>query len=350
MWLNNLWFGLIAILWIGYFVLEGFDFGVGALLRIVGKDEKGRRVLINTIGPVWDGNEVWLLTAGGATFAAFPEWYASMFSGFYLALVVVLVCLIVRGVAFEYRGKGHSDLWRARWDWATLITSWLLALLWGVAFGNVVRGVPLDAAHEYVGSFFDLLNPFALVMGLCTLALFITHGAVYLTLKTTAEVRGRARAVALRWGPAAIVLMALAVGWQQVIRGTVLSATVGVLAVAALVVGYLLTRADRDGWAFLATAVSTALLVVGWFASLYPDVLPSTIDPAFSLTVENAASSPYTLTVMSLGGAGLRAADPGVPGVELLGVPQADLGAPDPGVPDPGARALSRAALTLEGR
>ncbi len=299
MWLNNLWFGLIAILWIGYFVLEGFDFGVGALLRLVGKDEKGRRVLINTIGPVWDGNEVWLLTAGGATFAAFPEWYASMFSGFYLALVVVLVCLIVRGVAFEYRGKGHSDVWRARWDWAMLITSWVLGLLWGVAFGNIVRGVPLDADHEYVGTFFDLLNPFALLMGLCTLSLFLTHGAVYLALKTTADVRSRARGVALTVGPAAVVLMALAVGWQQIIRGTAISVTVGVLAVASLLVAYLLTRAERDGWAFLATALSTALLVIGWFASLYPDVLPSTVDPAFSLTVENAASTPYTLTVMS---------------------------------------------------
>ncbi len=299
MWLNNLWFGLIAILWIGYFVLEGFDFGVGALLRLVGKDEKGRRVLINTVGPVWDGNEVWLLTAGGATFAAFPEWYASMFSGFYLALLVVLVCLIVRGVAFEYRGKGHSDAWRARWDWAMLITSWVLGLLWGVAFGNIVRGVPLDADHEYVGTFFDLLNPFALLMGLCTLSLFLTHGAVYLALKTTADVRARARGVALTVAPAAIVLMALAVGWQQIIRGTAISVTVGVLAVAALLVAYLLTRAERDGWAFLATALSTALLVIGWFASLYPDVLPSTVDPAFSLTVENAASTPYTLTVMS---------------------------------------------------
>jgi cytochrome d ubiquinol oxidase subunit II len=222
-----------------------------------------------------------------------------MFSGFYLALVVVLVCLIVRGVAFEYRGKGHSDVWRARWDWAMLITSWVLGLLWGVAFGNVVRGVPLDADHEYVGTFFDLLNPFALLMGLCTLSLFLTHGAVYLALKTTADVRARARGVALTVGPAAIVLMALAVGWQQIIRGTAISVTVGVLAVASLLVAYLLTRAERDGWAFLATALSTALLVIGWFASLYPDVLPSTVDPAFSLTVENAASTPYTLTVMS---------------------------------------------------
>ena len=299
MWLNNVWFILIAVLWTGYFVLEGFDFGVGALLRLVGKDEKGRRVLINTIGPVWDANEVWLLTAGGATFAAFPEWYASMFSGFYLALLVILVCLIVRGVAFEYRGKGHTDQWRARWDWSILITSWGLALLWGVAFGNIVRGVPLDADHEYVGSFVGLLNPFALVMGLCTLGLFITHGAIYLALKTTKEVRGRARSIALSVGPITVIIMALAVGWQQVIRGNVGSMILGIGAVLALALACVLTRVGRDGWAFTASAISTAMLVVGWFASIYPDVLPSTLDPAFSLNIENAASTPYTLTLMS---------------------------------------------------
>ena len=177
---------------------------------------------------------MWLLTAGGATFAAFPEWYASMFSGFYLALLVILVCLIVRGVAFEYRGKGHTDQWRARWDWSILITSWGLALLWGVAFGNIVRGVPLDADHEYVGSFGGLLNPFALVMGLCTLGLFITHGAIYLALKTTKEVRGRARSIALSVGPITVIIMALAVGWQQVIRGNVGSMILGIGAVLAL--------------------------------------------------------------------------------------------------------------------
>ncbi len=299
MWLNNLWFILIAVLWTGYLVLEGFDFGVGALLRLVGKDEKGRRVLINTIGPVWDANEVWLLTAGGATFAAFPEWYASMFSGFYLALLVILVCLIIRGVAFEYRGKGHTDQWRARWDWSILFTSWGLALLWGVAFGNIVRGVPLDADHEYVGDFLGLLNPFALVMGLCTLGLFITHGAIYLALKTTQEVRERARSIAVSVGPVTVIIMALAVGWQQIIRGTLGSIILGIGAVVALGVACVLTRIGRDGWAFTASAVSTALLVVGWFASLYPDVLPSTIDPAFSLNIENAASTPYTLTLMS---------------------------------------------------
>ena len=297
--LNVLWFLLIAVLWIGYFVLEGFDFGVGALLRIVGKDEKGRRVLINTIGPVWDANEVWLLTAGGATFAAFPEWYATMFSGFYLALLLILVCLIVRGVAFEYRGKGHTDVWRARWDWSILITSWLLALLWGVAFGNIVRGVPIDAQHEFTGNFFTLLNPFALIMGITTLLLFLTHGGVYLALKTTEEIRGRARKFATTVGPFAVLAMAIAVIWQQFIRGTTLSMIVGAVAVVALVAAYGLTRVGRDGWAFVLSAVSTAALVIGWFCSLYPDVLPSTTDPAFSLNIENAASTPYTLTLMS---------------------------------------------------
>ncbi|MET0965097.1 MAG: cytochrome d ubiquinol oxidase subunit II [Nakamurella sp.] len=299
MFLNNFWFLIIGGLWIGYFVLEGFDFGVGALLRIVGKDEKGRRVLINTIGPIWDANEVWVVAAGAFTFAAFPEWYASMFSAFYLALLVILVCLIVRGVAFEYRGKGHSDVWRARWDWAILLTSWGLALLWGVAFGNIVRGIALDADHEYIGSFLDLLNPFALVTGLCTLALFITHGAVYLALKTTLEVRGRARSTAMSVGVVAAILMALSVGWQNVLRGTPLALILGVVAVVSLLVGIVLTRRERDGWAFAATALSIGLFTLGWFASIYPDVLPSTIDPAYSLNITNAASTPYTLTLMS---------------------------------------------------
>jgi cytochrome d ubiquinol oxidase subunit II len=294
-----MWFLIIAVLWVGYFVLEGFDFGVGALLRFVGKDEKGRRVLINTIGPIWDGNEVWLITAGAFTFAAFPEWYASMFSGFYLALLVILVLLIVRGVAFEYRGKGHSDRWRARWDLSILITSWGLALLWGVAFGNVVRGVPLDADHEYVGSFFDLLNPFALLMGVTTVLLFLTHGAVYLGLKTTKEVRDRAQSLAVRLGPVALLVMAVSIVWQQFIRGNPASVTLGVIAVLTMGMAVLLTRANRDGWAFSASAVSTAALVSGWFASIFPDVFPSSLDPAFSLNIENAASTSYTLTIMT---------------------------------------------------
>src|SRR6266540_5599919 len=194
--LTDIWFLLIAVLWTGYFVLEGFDFGVGMLLRVLGRDDTDRRVLINTIGPVWDGNEVWLLVAGGATFAAFPEWYATLFSGFYLPLLIILVALILRGVAFEYRGKVDSPLWRKWWDACIVGGSLVPALLWGVAFGNILRGVKLDAKHEYVGSFFDLLNPYALLGGLTTLTLFALHGAVFVALKTTGEVRLHARRLA----------------------------------------------------------------------------------------------------------------------------------------------------------
>jgi cytochrome d ubiquinol oxidase subunit II len=298
-WLNDFWFLIIAFLWVGYFVLEGFDFGVGALLRLVGQDEKGRRVLINTIGPIWDANEVWVITAGAFTFAAFPEWYASMFSGFYLPLLIILACLIGRGVAFEYRGKGHSDRWRARWDLVILIASWLLALLWGVAFGSIVRGVPLDADHEYVGTFFDLLNPFALLMGVTTLFLFLTHGAVFLALKTTDHIRDRARRFTLRLGPFTALLITAAVIWQSTIRGTALSVGLGVLAVLALTIALVITRRGRDGWAFTASVVATGALTTGWFAALYPDVLPSTLNTSWSLTIENASSTPYTLTVMT---------------------------------------------------
>ena len=300
MFLNNFWFLVIGVLWTGYFILEGFDFGVGALLRLVGKDEKGRRVLINTIGPDLGRQR----GVGGAAPAPSPSRRSRSGTrrcspAFYLALLLILVCLIVRGVAFEYRGKGHSDAWRARWDWAILITSWVLALLWGVAFGNIVRGVALDAEHEYVGSFLDLLNPFALVTGLCTLALFLTHGAVYLALKTTLEVRARARSMAMSVGVVAVILMALSVGWQHVAARHHLVADPRCAGGGLAAGGVLLTRAERDGWAFAASALSTALLVLGWFASLYPDVLPSTLDPAFSLNIENAASTPYTLTLMS---------------------------------------------------
>src|SRR5579859_1568294 len=209
MWLNQVWFGLIAVLWIGFFVLEGFDFGVGALLRIVGRDERGRRVLINTIGPVWDGNEVWLLTAGGATFAAFPQWYATLFSGFYLPLLIILAALIVRGVCFEFRSKVESPRWRANWDRALFAGSVLPALLWGVAFANIVRGVPVNAAHVYTGNLLTLLNWYGLLGGLVTLALFTLHGAIFLALRTTGELSRRARRIAVGTALAAVPLGAV---------------------------------------------------------------------------------------------------------------------------------------------
>ena len=297
--LPDFWFLVIVVLWTGYFVLEGFDFGVGVLLPVLGRTETDRRVMINTIGPVWDGNEVWLLVAGGATFAAFPEWYASLFSGFYLPLLLILVALILRGVAFEYRGKIDSDRWRANWDRAIVFGSVLPALLWGVAFANIVAGVPLDADHEYVGTFLGLLTPYALLGGLATLLLCTLHGAVFLALKTTGEVRARANALAARTGSGTVLVGGAFLVWTELAHGA--GWTLGsVLAAALLLVGALvLVRRERDGWAFVCTAAAIVAVTVSLFGSLYPDVLPSSLDPAFSLTVQNAASTPYTLTIMT---------------------------------------------------
>jgi cytochrome d ubiquinol oxidase subunit II len=297
--LPDVWFVLIAVLWTGYFVLEGFDFGVGLLLPVLGRDERRRRLLINTVGPVWDGNEVWLLVAGGATFAAFPEWYASLFSGFYLALLVILVALIVRGVAFEYRGKVDSDVWRRRWDICLIAGSAVPALLWGVAFGNIVRGVKLDGEHLYVGNFFDLLTPYALLAGLVTLSLFATHGAVFVALKTDGPVRAEARALAGRLGAVAIALAAVFLLWTQLSHGRAATWFTAALAAVALIGAWLLNARGREGWAFAATAVTIIAAVATLFGDLYPHVLPSTVDPAFGLTVHNASSTPYTLKIMT---------------------------------------------------
>jgi cytochrome d ubiquinol oxidase subunit II len=297
--LTTVWFILIAVLWVGYFVLEGFDFGVGVLLGVLGRDDRERRVLINTIGPVWDGNEVWVITAGGATFAAFPEWYATLFSGFYLPLLLILVALIFRGVAFEYRGKRDDPRWRRRWDWAIMGGSLLPAFLWGVAFANIVRGVALDADHEFVGTVFDLLNPFALLGGLTTLALFVTHGAIFLALKTAGEVRDRANALAGRVGLVAAALAVAFLAWSLSQRHSAAAVVLAVVAALALVGGLLANRVRREGWAFLGTAATIAFAVACLFASLYPNVMPSTIADANSLTIHNASSTPYTLKIMT---------------------------------------------------
>ena len=296
--LATVWFCLIAVLWIGYFVLEGFDFGVGILVGTLSDDDTDRRVVINTIGPVWDGNEVWLITAGGATFAAFPEWYATLFSGFYLPLLAILVALIVRGVAFEYRGKVDTVRWRRGWDRAIFWSSLLPAFLWGVAFASIVRGVPLDRDFEFAGSVLDLLSPYALLGGLVTLTLFLLHGAVFVSLKTDGEVRHRAREIAQRLAPVAVVLAAVFLVWTQVITGNVGSAVLAAAAAGCLVAAALLVHTPREGQAFTATALTIALAVGSLFVALFPDVLPSTID-GNSLTVENASSSPYTLKVMT---------------------------------------------------
>ena len=297
--LTDIWFLLIAVLWTGYFVLEGFDFGVGMLLPFVGRTEADRRVMINTVGPVWDGNEVWLIVAGGATFAAFPEWYASLFSGFYIPLLIILVALIIRGVGFEFRGKIDSDRWRRNWDRALFAGSVAPALLWGVAFANIVAGVPLDADHEFTGSLLTLLNPYALLGGLATTALFALHGAVFLSLKTHGDVRMRARGYAHRAGLAAIVLGGAFLVWTSLAHGPGWTAVPVLVAAAALIAAVFLIHRTREGWAFLLTATAIIAVTVTLFGSLYPDVLPSTTDPAFSLNTTNAASTPYTLTIMT---------------------------------------------------
>ncbi|TNC24805.1 cytochrome d ubiquinol oxidase subunit II [Amycolatopsis alkalitolerans] len=297
--LTDVWFLLIAVLWTGYFVLEGFDFGVGMLLPVLSRDNTDRRVMINTIGPVWDGNEVWLLVAGGATFAAFPLWYASLFSGFYLALLLILVALIVRGVSFEFRGKIDSARWRAGWDIAIVVGSLLPALLWGVAFGNIVRGVPLDAQHHFTGNLLTLLNPYALLGGLTTLSVFALHGTVFLALKTTGELRRRARALSWPLGLLAVLFAASFLLWTQLEHGKSWTWIALAAAAAALVGGVLALRLEREGWAFLLTAAAIVGTTVLLFGSLYPDVLPSTTDAANSLTTTNASSTPYTLKIMT---------------------------------------------------
>ncbi|MEV6022988.1 cytochrome d ubiquinol oxidase subunit II [Streptomyces sp. NPDC052036] len=297
--LHDVWFVLIAVLWTGYFFLEGFDFGVGVLTKLLARDRPERRVLINTIGPVWDGNEVWLLSAGGATFAAFPEWYATLFSGFYLPLLTILVCLIVRGVAFEYRAKRPEESWQRNWETAIFWTSLIPAFLWGVAFGNIVRGVKIDQHLEYVGGFWDLLNPFALLGGLVTLSLFTFHGAVFTTLKTVGDIRRRAQRLALAVGLVAAVVALVFLGWAQIDQGDSKSLVALWVAVAGLVGALVANQARREGWAFALSGLTIVAAVAMLFLTLFPNVMPSTLNPAWSLTVSNASSTPYTLKIMT---------------------------------------------------
>jgi len=298
--LSDVWFVLIAALWAGYFVLEGFDFGVGILFPVLGRDDVDRRVMLNTIGPVWDGNETWVVVAGAGTFAAFPAWYASMFSGLYLALLLVLVSLILRGVAFEFRGKGRSDRWKRNWDRAIFWGSLVPAVLWGVAFANILRGLPIGADQEVHATFLSLLSPYGLLGGLTTLALFVTHGAVFLALKTVGEIRERARRIGWVAGILAAVLAVAFLAWTQSMRFDAIGAGIAAAAALAFLAGLLANRSGREGVAFTATAVTLALAVASLFVTLYPAVLPSSTDPAFDLTVHNASSSPYTLRVMSI--------------------------------------------------
>jgi len=289
------------VLWTGFFVLEGFDFGVGMLHGLIGKDEPGRRAAINTIGPLWDGNEVWLIVAGAGMFAAFPGWYATMFSGMYLALVLLLAALIVRGVSFEYRGKRDSARWRGNWSALLTAGSLLAPLLIGVALGDLLHGLPINSKQEYTGSFWNLLQPYGIFTGVTLVALCVLHGATFLALKTTGGVRDRAGALARRVAPVTgIIVLGFAV-WTHVTAGRgVFPDLPEIAAVLAVFAAYWLVHDDREGWAFAATTVAMAAAVISIFVDLYPRVMVSSTNKAYDLTVSNTAAGGYALKVMTV--------------------------------------------------
>jgi cytochrome d ubiquinol oxidase subunit II len=303
--LQIIWFALIAVLWIGFYFLEGFDFGVGMLLPFLGKKDEERRAIINTIGPVWDGNEVWLLTAGGATFAAFPHWYATMFSGFYLALFLLLVGLILRGISLEYRSKKSDPRWRTRFDWMIATGSFMASLLLGTAFANLARGVPINADMMYTGNVFTLLNPYGLIGGLATVAIFLLHGANFLTLKLDGEMRERARSWAKKlYIPAALMMTILAVTtYIYTDISTKLGVDPGIAPIASIIlllVSIYFINKKWEGWAFISTSLSIVLTQISFFLLMFPRVMISSTNPEWSLTIYNASSSQYTLSVMSI--------------------------------------------------
>lgn len=303
--LATLWFWIVAFLFVGYFVLDGFDFGVGMSLPFLGKNDVSRRQVINTIGPVWDLNETWVIVAGASLFASFPEWYATLFSGFYLPLLLILLALILRGVSFEYRHQRESRKWKQGFDRMIVIGSVVPALLWGVAFGNIVQGVAIDENHIYVGGLFSLLNPYALLVGVTTLLLFFLHGVLFVALKTDGQVHEDARKLAARAAVPTVIAAAATVLWTVLIasgrEAPLLWLVIGAGAVAAvsLLSAVALSLRGRDGKAFTAGVVTVMSAVTMLFAALFPYVMPSTIDPAYSLTIANASSTPYTLQIMS---------------------------------------------------
>jgi len=298
---QTLWFILIALFFTGFFVLEGFDFGVGILHMIVGRTDDERRVVINTIGPLWDGNEVWLIVAGAAMFAAFPGWYATMFSSLYLALVLLLVSLILRGVSFEYRGRRAGVRWRRTWDWLLTVGSVLAPLLIGVALGDLLVGLPIDSAQEYTGSFWNLLTPYGVFTGLTLVTICVLHGATFITLKTTGEIRDRAAALARRAAPVtAVVILVFATWTQLTINKGVVPSLVSVGAVLAVLAVIWLIREGHEGSAFAMTTIAMATTVLTIFADLYPRVMVSSTNPDYNLTVANTAAGPYALKVMTV--------------------------------------------------
>jgi cytochrome d ubiquinol oxidase subunit II len=309
--LQTFWFCLIGILWAGYFLLEGFDFGVGMLLPYLPHrgDEDERRIMFESIGPVWDGNEVWLVVAGGATFAAFPAWYATMFSGFYIALLLVLVLLIVRVVSFEWREKHDGPRWRTTWLWANTIGSLGAPFIWAVALANLLSGVPLNSSHAFAGDFLDLFRPYTVFVGLTVVLLFVLHGARYLTLRTVGDLRDRAMMTATRLSVPAAVLTIAAVAWTVAVahdrnaRGVLPTAVPALLTTVVVLAGIAFAHARRSGWAFAMTGLGAIGLVATIFTGLYPRVLVS--DPTFanSLTISNAAAGHYGLVVITIAAA-----------------------------------------------
>jgi cytochrome bd ubiquinol oxidase subunit II len=295
------WFIVIAFLWTGFFVLEGFDFGVGMLHSVVGKDEAGRRAAINTIGPLWDGNEVWLIVAAAAMFAAFPGWYATMLSGFYLVVVLLLVALIIRGVSFEYRGKRDALRWRRTWDVSLTAGSLLAPFLIGVALGDLLHGLPINSHQEYTGSFWNLLQPYALFTGITLVLICLLHGATFLSLKTTGDMRDRAGRLARRVAPVtAAAVVAFAIWTHVTSTSTFFLNPVELLAVLAVIAAVWLVYDHREGFAFAATTVTMAASIVAIFTGLYPNVMVSSTNAAYNLTVHNTASGAYSLKVMTV--------------------------------------------------
>ncbi|WP_206916601.1 cytochrome d ubiquinol oxidase subunit II [Alicyclobacillus acidoterrestris] len=302
--LNSLWFALIVILFTGFFVLEGFDFGVGILAPIVGKSDEERRLLYNSIGPFWDGNEVWLIAAGGAMFAAFPQWYATLFSGFYIPLFLLVIALIARGVGLEYRSKLPAQHWRKAWDTAIFLGSVLPPIIWGIALANIMKGVPIDAQMNDVGSLWGLVNLYSVVCAIALMLLFATHGALFLTLKTTGEIQTRARKAARRTGLWTTIFMLIFVilsyFYSSIFSKTGIDpGTIAVLAGISLISVPFFIRAKKDGWAFLMTSFTIVFSTITVFIDLFPRVMVSSLNPNWSLTIYNAASNPYSLRVMT---------------------------------------------------
>jgi cytochrome bd ubiquinol oxidase subunit II len=307
--LEEVWFVAIGVLWSGYFLLEGFDFGVGMLLPVLPRDEQERGLMFRSIGPVWDGNEVWLVVAAGATFAAFPAWYATLFSGFYVALLLILVLLIVRVLSFEWRERHESARWRAAWLWANTIGSVGASFLWGVALANFVEGVPLDSSHVFTGGIVDLFSPYTVTAGLAVVAMFALHGATYLTLRLTGDFQLRAAATARRLAIPAAVLGVGIVAWTVLVahdnndRALLPVAVPAVITAAVLILALVFTRTGNGGWAFATTGLAAIGFIATIFTGLYPRVLVSSPTFANSLTISNSATGHYALQVISVAAA-----------------------------------------------